>query len=85
MQGGKHHYLAHHGLINLIVLDALESLQDLVSWIDFIYMDREVFLETQVKPRLGLEGVEIEEEIEAEVEGELTLKKRNQRENNRKK
>jgi len=50
VKGGKHHYLYHHGMIMLIVLDVLESLKNPISSIDFTRMDREAFLETQVHP-----------------------------------
>lgn len=56
MKGGKDYYLAQHGLIILIVLGALEILHNPISWNDFIDMDREDLLETQIEPLLELEG-----------------------------
>lgn len=40
-------HIAHHGLIKLIVMDALIHLRNLFLWRDFVDMDRDVFIETQ--------------------------------------
>jgi len=45
---GKHQHLAHHGLIKLIVVDALNHSRFPVIWSKFVDMDRETFIETQV-------------------------------------
>lgn len=71
MKEGKQQQLAHHGLIKLIVKDALNRLRVLVLWSTFKDMDREAFLDTQVL-RLGeiLASSAKGEEAEAEEEGE---------------
>ena len=43
---GKHQHLAYHGLIKLIVEDALNNLTILVPWSNFIGMDIETLLGT---------------------------------------
>lgn len=43
---GKHQHLGHHGLIKMIVVDALNELRIHVLWFNFIDMDREVFIGT---------------------------------------
>jgi len=44
---GKQQNLAHHSLIKLIVLDALNHLRILVIWNKFVDMDRVNFIKTQ--------------------------------------
>lgn len=44
---GKHQHLGHHGLINLIVVDALKILRIHVLWSKFIEMDKETFINTE--------------------------------------
>lgn len=44
-------------MIILIFMDALEHVQHHMSWIDFVDMDREDFLETQGKNLLELEEI----------------------------
>ena len=44
----KYQLLTYHGLIKLIVNDALRRLNLLVSWYSFIDMDREAFIATQI-------------------------------------
>jgi hypothetical protein len=47
VQKGKHEFLAHHGLIKLIVSDSLRSLKHIILWEDFINMDLQAFEEAQ--------------------------------------
>ena len=42
----KHQHLAHHGLIKLIVKDALNKLKIHFLWSSFIYMDKETLIGT---------------------------------------
>lgn len=44
---GKHQHISHHGLIKIIVMDALSHLKNPVLWAEFLEMDREAFIETQ--------------------------------------
>lgn len=44
---GKHQHISHHGLINLIVMDALMHLRKPMLWTDNVEMDEEAFIETQ--------------------------------------
>ena len=66
MKGGKHQYLAHHGLIKLIIMDDLGGLQNLVLWDDFVDMDKKTFLETKAQAQLELEGAVAEGVLEKE-------------------
>jgi len=43
---GKHQHLGHHGLIKMIVVDALSKLIIPVLWSKFIDMDREASIDT---------------------------------------
>jgi hypothetical protein len=47
VQRGKQEFLAHHGLIKLIVSDALRSLRNKILWEYFINMDKQSFEEVQ--------------------------------------
>jgi hypothetical protein len=47
VQKGKQDFLAHHGLIKLIVSDALRSLKHNILWEYFINMDLQAFEEAQ--------------------------------------
>jgi hypothetical protein len=47
VKGGKKEALAHHGLIKLIVYEALGNLKHKVSWEYFVDMERKAFLEAQ--------------------------------------
>lgn len=47
MKEGNHKYLANHGLIKLIVIDALEGLQHPISYTNLVDMDRQAFIEAQ--------------------------------------
>lgn len=44
---GKHQHLADHGLIKLVVMNALSHLRVPALWTKFVDMDREDFIETQ--------------------------------------
>ena len=44
---GKHQHIGHHGLIKVIVVNALNKLRIHVLWSKFIDMDREAFIDTQ--------------------------------------
>jgi len=46
---GKHNYMAHHGLIKLIITNALVELQHSIPSVDFIDMDKKTFLEDHVE------------------------------------
>jgi hypothetical protein len=47
---GKQEFLAHHGLIKLIVFRyALRSLKHIILWEDFVDMDQQAFLEVQAE------------------------------------
>jgi len=62
---------AHYGLIKLIVMDALKGLQNPMTWVDFLDMDRDAFLESQAKAQWELEGATTKGKSEKEeVEGE---------------
>lgn len=50
-------------------MDSLEGLQDLVTWFEFVGMDREAFLETQEQAHLEL-GAATKGEYEEEEEKE---------------
>ena len=56
--------MAHHGLIKLIVNDALRRLKLPVSWASFIDMDREAFIATQIGKKFASSLREREEEDE---------------------
>ena len=43
---GKHQHLAHHGLIKIIVEDALNKLKSPIPWSNFIDVDREDLIGT---------------------------------------
>ena len=62
----KYHHLAHHGLIKLIMNDALRRLNLPVSWSSFIDMDREAFIATQTGKTSASSLREREEEEEKE-------------------
>jgi hypothetical protein len=47
VQKGKQEFLAHHGLIKLIVSDSLRQLKHIILWEDFINMDLQAFEEAQ--------------------------------------
>jgi len=47
VQKGKEEELSHHGLIKLIMCDALERQIAKVSWEDFIIMRKEEFISLQ--------------------------------------
>ena len=68
----KYQYLAHHGLIKLIVSDSLSRLNLPMSWSSFIDMDREAFIATQTgqTSTSSLREREIEEEEEREAKDE---------------
>jgi hypothetical protein len=44
---GKHEFLAHHGLIKLIVSYAMRNMKHRILWVDFLDMDKKYFLEIQ--------------------------------------
>jgi len=44
---GKFDLLAHHGLIHLMVSDALRNLKHIILWEYFVDMDEQAFLEVQ--------------------------------------
>jgi len=44
---GKHQHLGHHGLIKLIIVDALNKLKIPIIWSKFIDMDRDALIDTQ--------------------------------------
>lgn len=74
---GKHQHISHHGLIHLMLMDALSHLRNQVLWIDFVDITREIFIETQAITHeetptsciAGIEGKKKEEEV-AEIEEE---------------
>lgn len=51
--------MAHHGIIKIIFIDALESLQNHVDWANFMEMERAAFLKIQAQAQLELREVEI--------------------------
>ena len=77
MRKGKHQHIAHHGLIKLIVMDALIHLRKLVLLTNFVDMEREIFIETQAITLGEIaasstrgRGGKIEEEEEGETKEE---------------
>ena len=84
---GKHQHLVHHGLMKLIMVDALNHLRIPFIWNKFVDMDRDTFIETQVlTPReaptssvRGREGKEKEEEGEKIEEEEAARTKEEER------
>lgn len=73
---GRHQHIAYHGLIKLIFMDSINHLGFLVLWNDFVYMDRETFIETQNitstqqegTPTSSIWGREGKEEMETKEE-----------------
>lgn len=66
---GQQQHLGHHGLIKIVVEDALNKLRVPILWSTFKDMDREAFLDTQVialgeSPISSAEGEEEGEEEE---------------------
>ena len=69
---GKHQQISHHGIIKLIVMDALSHLRNLVLWTNIVDMEREIFIgtkaitheETPTSSIGGKEGKKEEEEEE---------------------
>jgi hypothetical protein len=43
VQRGKHEFLAHDGVINMVVSYALRRLKHRIIWVDFINMDTQYF------------------------------------------
>jgi hypothetical protein len=54
IQKGKMEFLAHHGLIKLIVLYSLIKLKHRILWEDFINMDLQAFEAAQEEMSYGV-------------------------------
>jgi hypothetical protein len=78
VQRGKQEFLAHHGLIKMIVSDALRSLRHIILWEYFINMDRQAFEEVQ-------EAMSEEEKKKGEEPKRVTRPKKSRQQKKKKK
>ena len=72
VQEGKHQQLAHHGLIKLILEDALSQLRIPIQWSTFRDMEGEAMIEIQALEYDRDNSSSGEEEAEEEAEIEKT-------------